>query len=385
MKMQKAVVTLFVTLAMFLSNVATGAEPQFSTEPTLNDGKKWRLAYYEGGEYRNYRVTLEATIRGLIALGWIEPIALPESYEEQTKNLWKWLSANARSDYLEFVEDSHYSAKWDDDLRNQLAEAFITRLNTTNDIDLVLAMGTWAGKSLANNRHSVPTMVMSTSDPLSSGIIKSLEDSGYDHVHAVFDPFRHQRQLTVFHEIIGFKKLGVAFEDSVNGRSYAAMETIERLSKERGFEIVPCYTQSDISDIKVAEQSVIDCFEELAGKVDAVYLTEQGGVTKRSIPLLVEIANEHKLPTFSQTGSEHVKSGVLVSLSRAGHKYVGDFHARTFAQVFNGAKPNELNQLFQEPPKIAINLKTAEIIGFDPPVVLLGAADEIFDEAVAMR
>ena len=130
---------------------------------------------------------------------------------------------------------------------------------------------------------------------------------------------------------------------------------------------------------------MVDCFEELAGKVDAVYLTEQGGVTKRSLPMLIEIANEHKLPTFSQTGSEHVKSGVLVSLSRAGHKYVGDFHAQSFAQVFNGAKPNELNQLFQEPPKIAINLKTAEVIGFDPPVVLLGAADEIFDEAMAMH
>ena len=42
--------------------------------------------------------------------------------------------------------------------------------------------------------------------------------------------------------------------------------------------------------------------------------------------------------------------------------------------------PNELEQLFEEPPKIAINLKTAELVGFDPPVVLLGAADEIFED-----
>ena len=46
--------------------------------------------------------------------------------------------------------------------------------------------------------------------------------------------------------------------------------------------------------------------------------------------------------------------------------------------MFNGAFPNQLHQLFEEPPKIAINLKTAELIGFNPPVVLLGAADEIF-------
>ena len=39
----------------------------------------------------------------------------------------------------------------------------------------------------------------------------------------------------------------------------------------------------------------------------------------------------------------------------------------------------QLGQAFEQPPKIAINLKTAELIGFDPPIVLLGAADEIFD------
>ena len=92
------------------------------------------------------------------------------------------------------------------------------------------------------------------------------------------------------------------------------------------------------------------------------------------------IANEHHIPTFSQSGSEEVKYGFLVSISQAGFRYVGEFHAQTIAQVLNGAKPNQLDQLFEEPPKIAINMKTAEVIGFDPPVVLLGATDEIFNE-----
>ena len=69
-------------------------------------------------------------------------------------------------------------------------------------------------------------------------------------------------------------------------------------------------------------------------------------------------------------------------LSQAGFKYVGEFHAQTIAKILNGAKPNQLLQLFEEPPKIAINLKTAEAIGFNPPIVLLGAADEIFNEIV---
>ena len=95
---------------------------------------------------------------------------------------------------------------------------------------------------------------------------------------------------------------------------------------------------------------------------------------------MVDIANEHHVPTFSQSGPREVRLGIMVSLSRANYRYVGEFHADTIARVFNGAKPNQLEQVFEEPPKVAINLRTAEIVGFDPPVVLLGAADEIFQE-----
>lgn len=382
MKMFKTIGALLFVIVIVgaIAPVEAADKGQFSTLPTTNDGKKWRIGYYEGGPYRNYQRTLTEAARGLMELGWIELKTIPPQEGEETKDLWSWLAANVKSDYVEFVADAHYSANWDEDLRTKLADQLIDRMNTDDDIDLLMAVGTWAGKALANNRHSTPTFVLSTSDPLSAGIIKSLEDSGFDHVHATANPYKHERQVTMFHEITGFKKLGVAFENSVDGRSYAAIDVVERLSKERGFEMVPCHTKSDISDIAVAEQSMIDCFEELAGKVDAIYVTEQGGLTQKSTPKLAEIANRHHVPTFHQGSSEGVKYGFLASLSQARYKYIGQFHAKTFAKVFNGAKPNQLDQLFQEPPKIAINLATAELIGFDLPLVLLGAADEIFKE-----
>ena len=375
-------VALFALAACVLGTggAAAGERPSFSDAPTTNDGKKWRIGYYEGGPYLQYLQTLEATVRGLMKLGWIEPATLPPQPGEETDGLWKWLSENVRSDYVEFVADGHYSVNWDDKLRATVSAKLLDRLANDEDIDLLIAMGTWAGKDFANDRHAVATVVMSTSDPLSAGIIKSVEDSGFDHVNARVDPDRYKRQLTVFHEITRFKRLGIAYEDSVNGRSYAALEDVQKLAKARGFEIVECHTQSDISDTGLAEASVVDCIDTLAKTSDAIYVTEQGGVTRRSIPRLVQIANKHHVPTFSQAGPEEVQLGIMVSLSQAGFRYVGEFHAETMAKIFNGAKANQLAQLFEEPPKIAINLKTAELVGFDPPVVLLGAADEIFHE-----
>ena len=371
-----------MTLCMIaVSMSATAADRgTFITSPTPHGDQRWRIGYYEGGEYIDYQKVLMETVRGLMKLGWVERAEIPEQQGEQTHQLWKWLAANAKSDYIEFVADAHYSGNWDEATRERTITIMLDRLNGKGDIDLMIAMGTLAGKDLASDRHKTPTMVLSASDPISAGIVASVEDSGHEHVHAWVDPFRFERQIKVFHDIIGFQTLGVAYEDTVSGRSYAAIETIEKLSKERRFKIERCYTQSDISDSDIAEKSVLACFERFAKSVDAVYVTQQGGVNQRSIPDLARIANAHHIPTFSQAGSEEVKYGFLASLSQAGFKYVGEFHATTIAKVFNGARPNQLDQLFEEPPKIAINLETAEIIGFVPPLLLLGAADEIYQE-----
>ena len=376
----KSKIFLLISLLLLWPVASFAEQGVFKVEPTTNDGKKWRIGYYEGGAYINYQQQLTETVKGLMQLGWVETADLPKQSGESTDTLWKWLSTEAKSEYIEFIADAHYTALWEKNTRTEIEDEIVLRLNNDKDIDLMIGMGTWAGKGLANYRHRTNTLVFSTSNPISSGIIKSVEDSGFDHVHVRVDPKRNERQLKVFHEMVGFHKLGVVYEDSIAGRSYAAIDTIEALAKTHDFEIIRCHTKSDISDKKLAEEGVIKCFNQLAKNADAIYVTQQGGVNSRSVPFLVEIANENKIPTFSQSGAGEVSYGVLASLSRAGYKYVGRFHAETIAKVFNGAQPNQLNQLYEEPPKIALNLKTAEIIGFDPPIVLLGATDELFDE-----
>ena len=380
MKLLSKTLLAFIILIRLTGGADANDKPAFSTAPTTNNGVKWRIGYYEGGPHNNYHHYLIATVEGLMELGWIEKKILPTINSKNNRETWNWLNKNIRSTYIEFVSDGFYTAEWDTDKRGKCRAALIQRLNTKKDLDLIIAMGTWAGKDMANNSHKTPTMVMSTSDPIGSGIIKSIEDSGYEHVHARVDPTRYERQVRIFHDLIGFKKLGVAYEDSVYGRTYAAIDPIEKVAKERGFEIVRCFTQSDIANLQEAGDSVIRCFEELAGKVDAIYVTQQGGVNTNTIEQLVMLSIKNQIPTFSQLGSAEVQKGLLLSISRGGHKHVGQFHAATFAKVFNGAKPRQLNQLFEEPPKFAINLKTAEEIGLYLYADFLAAADEIYSE-----
>lgn len=358
----------------------SAAKHTFAMTPTTNKGKKWRIAYYEGGPFTDYQQVFTETVHALMQIGWIEPAELPKQKGEENKILWDWLATKAKSNYLEFPKDAFYSPNWISKQREDLVAGLMQRLNQSKDIDLLIAVGTMAGQDFANNKHKVPTLVLTASDPISAGIIKSVEDSGFEHVHATIDPKRYERQIRIFHEIVDFKTLGMFFENSVNGRSFSAIDVVQKIAKERGFSVITCYSfDESIDDTKARDDSVRKCMKELADKkVDAIYVTLQNGVNNDTLPDLVKIANENRIPTFSQGGSAEVKAGLLLSLSQAGFKYVGNFEAQNIAQILNGAKPNQITQLFEEPPKISVNLKTAEIIGFDPPIVMLGAADEIF-------
>ncbi len=375
-------ITTALCLLLFTTNGFAGNTDNFPTTPIRHNGAKWSIGYYEGGNYIEYKKAFIATIKGLINSGWIEPQTLPDFPGDDTKQLWEWCGDHLQSNYLLFKKDAYYSSEWKDDFRKQQAKTLLHRLNTTKDIDLMMAMGTWAGQDLSNDQHHVPTIALAISDALSSGIIKSYENSGYDHIHARVDPLRYERQVEIFHDIMGFKRLGIMYEDTVRGRSYASVDKVEKVAKKQGFEIIKCFIKEGSNDKKTAVEEVIRCFSELCKKADAIYVTLHVGVNPDSLPDLVEIANQASIPTFSQAGSEEVKYGLLMSISQAEYKYVGQYHAQTMAKIFNGAKAGELSQFFEEPSQIALNLKTAAKIGYDPSVDILSAADEIYNDYV---
>lgn len=375
---------LLVGVVVFLALGATPAmtasdTERFSTAPKAKSQGKWRIGYYEGGQYPDYEVILKAIVRGLIALKWLNPLEIPAENNPTPGGFWAYLANKAVSDHIEFVPDAYYNAgNFDPKIRPEVRERLIKRLSERGDIDLMIAMGTWAGQDLANDRHRVPTVVVSTSDPIGSGIVKSAEDSGLNHLHAKVEPDRYARQVELFHDIIGFRKLGVVFEDTLEGRTYAAVDAIERTAAAKGFEVVKCTAPFSGVPQEEAENKVVACYEKIAVTADAVYLTTHRGLNARSLPRVVAMLIAAQRPSFSMSGESEVRHGVLLSLAQASYSYAGYFHATVIARVLNGAQPRALSQVWLTPAKIALNLKTAELIGYDPPVDILLACDEIY-------
>ena len=99
-----------------------------------------------------------------------------------------------------------------------------------------------------------------------------------------------------------------------------------------------------------------------------------------NLPNILAPLNKYKVPSFSQGLSDEVKHGTLLSVSVRDFSGIGTFYATTMAKIFNGAKPRKKKQIFENQPKCAINMETAKKIGYNPPIEVLSAVDEIYHE-----
>ena len=346
--------------------------------------KVWRVLYVEGGPFSNYQQTLAQTARGLEKLGLIDngQVAIPEG-TESTSSMWLWLADHARG-RIKFLRDGHYSAEWDAVARKNIREAIIERVRERKDVDMIIAMGTWSGLDMCSENLGIPVFSMSVTDAVSAGIVKSAEDSGKDNVHAQLEPGRFRRQISMFHEIFHFKKLGVPFEDTPEGRNTAAMDEIEQTAKDLGIELVLRSAPLDLPDPKEAFKNLMRCVTELSQEADAIYLTYTSTPMKK-IPELMAPVIDAGIPSFAQAGPQLVEYGVLMSLAQASFADIGMFEAEAMAAVIAGKKPREVSQIFEPELGLAINLKTAMRIGWNPPLEILAAVDEIYQQIPAVN
>ncbi|GAB6181627.1 ABC transporter substrate binding protein [Desulfotomaculum defluvii] len=340
------------------------------------EGTRWRVGYCESEEFITYSKTLVGIVNGLYEQGWITNLEGFDlvSKSNDAKKIWQWLATRDVSPYIEFVNDAFYNLKSSNNDTD-----IIKRLNMQNDLDLMVVMGTEAGVVLGNERHNTNIFVFASSNAVRAGIIDSVEDSGRDNVWAHMDINRFERQLNVFYDVIKFKKMGMVYEDSDIARVYSAVNEVEALAAEKGFEIVRYYVDEPRTpeDYQRYYQEVQEAYDKLANQVDAMFVTV-ASLESQKLPQLFTPFYEQQVAIFSQLGNVEVENGALMTVSVMDELNVGRFGADNIIKCLRGAKPRELTQTFQSAPRIAFNTKVAEKIGFKIPFELIMVTDEVY-------
>jgi ABC-type uncharacterized transport system substrate-binding protein len=343
-------------------------------------GRPVRIAYIEGGFYTDYASILIALAQGLAELGVLANGDVPARENAgSTEGIWQWLCANAGGNAVEFVSDGYYSAGWDDAVFAAKRSELVARLNDAKDIDMVLAFGTKAGQNMATDEHRTPVVVLSVTDAVTSGIVPSPENSGREHVFAMVESNRYYRELVLFHDIFQFSKLGIVYDDAEKEQASIALAQIRRAAEDADFTLTPCVGSVLSGDVGIAVADLLACHNRLVKEgVDAVYMTINHGMQMERMGDILRPLLDARLPTFSQNGVDEVRHGVLMGISQANFKGQGMFAAGAVANIIRGEAPSAQKQSYEEPLSLAVNLRTAMRIGWNPSLAVLAAMDEIF-------
>jgi putative ABC transport system substrate-binding protein len=218
---------------------------------------------------------------------------------------------------------------------------------------------------------SIPVVFRTASDPVDAGFVTSLNRpdgnvTGITHMARELIP----KRLELLHEVVPTASKIAILLNPNNPR--VAQDTIQgaRAAASRlGLQIIPVYAGNE-GEI---ESAIATAVQQGAG---ALFTGADASLSLR-VEQFASIGLRHALPTLGNT-REAVLAGQLMSY--AANQSEMNRLAGTYAgRILKGEKPGDLPVQTPTKYELAINIKTAKVLGLTVPPTLLATADEVIE------
>jgi putative ABC transport system substrate-binding protein len=240
-------------------------------------------------------------------------------------------------------------------------------------VDVIVTVGSTITRAANRAAPSIPIVMASSADPVRAGLVKSLAKPGGNitGMSSAAVDFSVKGVEILTQLVPGLRRIGAIHRGrsgrtGVRGKLWAAAN--KNISKALSIEVVTFHTNKK------------DDFDALFRRVSAAGF---GAITLRSTPSystaqrrgLVLAARRVGLPSMSTT-RQMAKLGALVSFGPS-RPWMFSRAAAYVDLILRGAKPADLP--VERPSKfhLAINLKTARVLGLTLPPAILLRADEV--------
>ena len=217
---------------------------------------------------------------------------------------------------------------------------------------------------------TIPIVFAIGGDPVQAGLVSQLSGSGTNVTGVTFfNTNLMPKRLEVMRETVANASVFAMLMNSKNPRVDSDKKDMQRAAAAAGVRLRFVYAAGD-GDAQSA-------YQEITKEGVQAVLVHPDAVLYNRIKEIVEFAARHKVPTI-YNGREVVALGGLisygpdiVSLLRQAGVYTG--------RILKGEKPGDLP--VQQPTKfvLAVNLKTAKVLGLAVPATLLARADEVIE------
>ena len=236
--------------------------------------------------------------------------------------------------------------------------------------DLILTLSTPQTQVVKRAIRDIPVVFMSVSDPVASGIVKSLaRPEGNVTGVSNFLPATTAKLLEFVKQMVPAAKRVAFLYDSANPGKRIELEILNKAAPGLGMTIEPHELRS-VADID-------GVFAALAKSPPSALLVPVDRVTTAGMERIVALAAKLRRPAVYQT-REFVEAGGLLSYGLDLCQHIR--RAATYAdKILKGAKPGDLPVELPSTFDLVINLKAAKALGLKVPQSLLVRADRVIE------
>lgn len=297
----------------------------------------------------------------LVTLGIIQYVAHP-SLDAAREGFLDVLKANGYEEGKN-LKVVHKDAQADMSIAQSIAQQF-----AQDGPDLILAIATPTAQAMANATKDIPILITAVTDPVSAGLVASLEQPG-GNVTGTSDYVSIAAQLDLMRQIVPEAvNIGLIY-NSGEQNSIVQAEEVKKYAAANGLNIVEA-TPTNSSEVLQAAQSLV-------GKVDAIYVPTDNTVVS-ALEAVVKVSYENKIPMFPGEGDSVARGGVAT----AGVDYykLGQQTGEKALQILGGTAPADIPVETQKEMSVIVNLKAAQEVGIEIPQEVLDQAIEVIQE-----
>jgi putative ABC transport system substrate-binding protein len=325
-------------LALLLGLLAFGAAPLAAE--AQQRGKVFRIGYLSTPTRESVERGLQAFLRKLRELGWVEGQNLIIEY--------RWAEGN-----VERLPD--------------LAAELVRR-----NVDVIVAPAGSAALAAKNATSSIPIVMIFASDPVEIGLVTSLNRPGGNITGTTFTPGPEifGKQLQLLNETVPRASRVAILSNPADPLSFALqMREVEATARSLHIRL---------QHVEAKGPEEFDrAFAAMARERADALLVGGTSTFLAHRTRLAELAVKGRLPTMFSF-RESVEAGGLMAYAVNMADFVG-LAAVYVDKILKGAKPADLP--IEQPTKfeLMINLKTAKALGLTIPQSLLRQADQVIE------
>ena len=236
------------------------------------------------------------------------------------------------------------------------------------NVELICALATSVSVGVQRATKKAPIVFYVGSDPVRSGLIKSLAKPGGRLTGVQMRTADLvAKRLEILKETVPKVRRVVSFYDPRNPTVGESVTLAREAARQLRIELLERHVRS-VDELRAGLRGL------KAGEADAIFLLSDAMVVSHS-QLIVDMASTKKLPTMF-TERTSVAAGGLASYG-ATYYAVGRALAKYVHRVLLGTSPADLPVERVDRFELVINLKTAKAIGLTIPQSILGRADEV--------